>query len=170
MRTDRRRSRALLSFPPHPSFPSFCSGQALALFPSYNCHPTQSLVLRDVQGLPFVSPDTRCPSLLHPPPPFATLPRSSLSSLFHGASYPRFADSFSSSGPLSAVLRLYLAEPRILFARVIVLRAHIPGETRAQSGISATCSLSAMDSNIAESTEGEIRGDLITMKATPRGF
>lgn len=65
-RADRsRRSRALLPYSLFSSPPSvFRAGPGTLPF-SHNCHPTQSLVLRDVQGLPFVSPDTRCP----PPPP-----------------------------------------------------------------------------------------------------
>lgn len=109
MCADRRRSRALLPPPPPPPlppvpaspfFPSFCSEQALALFPSHNRHPTQSFVLRDVQGLSRSFP--RTPGVRDTLPPlssFATLLRSSLSSLLRGTHHPRFANSFSSSGP-----------------------------------------------------------------------
>lgn len=70
-----------------------------------------------------------------PPSSFATLLCWSFSSLFHGARYPRFLP----RGPVPPFPRLldsYLAEPRILFARVIVLLAFIPGETRARSAFS----------------------------------
>lgn len=66
------------------------------LLPSHNCHPTQSFVLRDVQGLPFVSPDTRCPSPLHLlPPSYVGLSRRFFTArailvFFLGAPYRRF--------------------------------------------------------------------------------
>lgn len=73
---------ALLSSPPF-SLLLFWAGPG-TLLPSRNCHPTQSFVSRsDVQGLPFVSPSTRCPSLLLSPSSFATLLCPSFSPLFH---------------------------------------------------------------------------------------
>lgn len=126
-----RRSRALLPFPPAvPARPSRSS-------PSRICRPDTKLRSPRCTRSPVRFPGH--PVSASPPSSFATLLWPSLSSLFRGAHRPRFADSFSSSGPHSAVSPpprvSYLAEPRILFARVIVLRAHIPGETRAQSGI-----------------------------------
>lgn len=101
MHGSRRRSRALLPF--LPSLPLFTlllfwAGPG-TLLPSRNCHPTQSFVLRDVQGLPFVSPDTRCPSLLLLPFVFCHPPMFGLSRRFFTA----HAILVSSSGPRPAV-------------------------------------------------------------------
>lgn len=120
------------------------------LFPSHNCHPTQSFVLRDVQGLPFVSLDTRCPpSSLGLLPPFCVrLSRRFFTALTIFVSPTYFLlrgliSLFSFSSPPLSVF--YLAVSRILF----VLRTYIPGEMYAQSGIPFTvCSLFEMDSNI----------------------
>lgn len=110
------------------------------LLPSHNCHPTQSFVLRGVQGLSRSFPRTPgvhpsfAPSVFCHPPMFVSLlafSRRVLSSFSPTRFLPR-----GPIPPFPRPLGSYLAEPRILFARVIVLRAYIPGETRAQSGIS----------------------------------
>jgi len=140
LRADRRRSsRGPFCALPLLSF--VCSGQALALFPSHNCQPTQSFVLRAMYKVSRSFPRTPGvrPSFSYRPS-FTTLLSSSLSSLFYGAHHPCFADSFFFLGealvpPSLLVYVSYLAVPRILFVRVIVLRVYIPGETRARNGI-----------------------------------
>lgn len=94
LRADRRRS-SRGPFCALPLLSSVCSGQALALFPSHNCQPTQSFVLRAMYKVSRSFPRTPgvCPSFSSHPS-FTTLLSSSLSLLFYGAHHPCFADSF----------------------------------------------------------------------------
>lgn len=149
---------------PFSPLPSFCSGQALCALPLTQLPSDTKLRSRRCTRSPVHFPgrpgvhSSFVPFVFCHPPVFISLVAFSRCIL---SSFHRLV---SSSGPHSVSPHLvsHLAEPRILFARVIVLRAYIPGEMHELSGIPfATCSLSAMDWNIPESTESKIMVDLI---------